>query len=125
MENKVIFARNLKNLMDANQISRRDLSEALNISYHTITDWVKGKKYPRMDKVEILANYFGVLKSDLIEDKSVADQVEADPVGIATQFATMLKDPDFMELYEEYKKLNAEGKKIIKKFIRSMTDENV
>ena len=67
MENKVIFARNLKNLMDANQISRRDLSEALNISYHTITDWVKGKKYPRMDKVEILANYFKPQFTDSVE----------------------------------------------------------
>ena len=28
------------------------------------------KKYPRMDKVEMMANYFGILKSDLIEDKT-------------------------------------------------------
>ena len=49
--------------------SRREVCEALNVSYYTFSDWVNGKKYPRMDKVEMLANYFGVLKSDLIEDK--------------------------------------------------------
>ncbi len=49
--------------------SRKDLSEALGISYFTVTAWVNGTKYPRMDKVEMLANYFGVLKSDLIEEK--------------------------------------------------------
>ncbi|MBQ5655913.1 MAG: helix-turn-helix transcriptional regulator, partial [Bacteroidaceae bacterium] len=43
---------------------------AIGVSYYTLTDWVKGKKYPRMDKVEKLANYFGILKSDLIEEKS-------------------------------------------------------
>jgi transcriptional regulator with XRE-family HTH domain len=50
--------------------SRNDISEALGISYFTVSDWVNGKKYPRMDKVEMLANYFGIQKSDLIEDKT-------------------------------------------------------
>ena len=49
--------------------SRKDLSDALGISYFTVTAWANGTKYPRMDKVEMLANYFGVLKSDLIEEK--------------------------------------------------------
>lgn len=68
-DNKNIFAANLNNLMSIKHKSRKDLSEALGISYFTITAWVKGTKYPRMDKVELLANYFGVLKSDLIEEK--------------------------------------------------------
>ena len=33
-----------------------------------MTDWVNGKKYPRIDRIEKLAIYFGVSKSDLIED---------------------------------------------------------
>jgi repressor LexA len=49
--------------------SRKEVADALGISYYTFSDWVNGKKYPRMDKVEKLANYFGILKSDLIEDK--------------------------------------------------------
>lgn len=69
-DNKNIFATNLNNLMKINDKSRKDLSEALGISYFTITAWTNGTKYPRMDKVELLANYFGVLKSDLIEEPS-------------------------------------------------------
>lgn len=49
--------------------SRQDICKALGISYYTVADWCNGKKYPRMDKVEMLANYFGILKSDLIEEK--------------------------------------------------------
>ena len=70
MSNKSVFARNLQYQMDLNQKTRKDVCEALGFSYYTFSDWVNGKKYPRMDKVEILANYFGVLKSDLIEEKT-------------------------------------------------------
>ena len=70
MDNKNIFARNLKRYMELNGKSRRDVSEAIGVSYYTFTDWVNGKKYPRMDKVEKLASYFGILKSDLIEEKT-------------------------------------------------------
>ena len=70
MDNKNIFAYNLKRYMALRGKSRNDISEALGISYFTVSDWVNGKKYPRMDKVEMLANYFGIQKSDLIEDKT-------------------------------------------------------
>ncbi len=70
MDNKNIFAKNLQHFMDINGKTRRDVSEAIGVSYYTFTDWVKGKKYPRMDKVEKLAAYFGILKSDLIEEKT-------------------------------------------------------
>ena len=69
MDNKDIFASNLKRYMEVKRKTRNDISEALGISYFTVSDWVNGKKYPRMDKVEMLANYFGIQKSDLIEDK--------------------------------------------------------
>lgn len=70
MDNKNIFAHNLQRLMEQQEKSRRDISNDLGISYYTVSDWVNGKKYPRMDKVERLAKYFSVLKSDLIEDKN-------------------------------------------------------
>jgi transcriptional regulator with XRE-family HTH domain len=56
--------------MEIHDKSRQDISDALGISYFTVTSWVNGTKYPRMDKVEKLATYFGILKSDLIEEKT-------------------------------------------------------
>lgn len=72
MDNKIIFASNLKRYMRAQDKSRNDICQALGISYFTVSDWVNGKKYPRMDKIELLANYFGIQKSDLIELKAPA-----------------------------------------------------
>lgn len=67
--NREIFARNLKFYMDISGKTQKELSEIVGVATSTFNDWVKGKKYPRMDKVELLANYFGILKSDLIEEK--------------------------------------------------------
>ncbi len=69
MEHKEIFSTNLKRYMALGGKSRKDVCEALGYSYFTFSDWVNGKKMPRMDKVEQLANYFGISKSDLIEEK--------------------------------------------------------
>ena len=69
MDNKSVFAKNLKRQMELNRKTRRDVCDALGFSYYTFSDWVNGKKYPRMDKVEMLADYFGIQMSDLIEDK--------------------------------------------------------
>lgn len=70
MDSKNVFSRNLQYQMDLHKKTRQDVATALGISYFTITSWVNGTKYPRMDKVEKLANYFGVMKSDLIEEKT-------------------------------------------------------
>ena len=70
MSHKTIFSTKLKEKMDEAGKTRMDISNDLGFSYYTVTDWVKGKKMPRMDKVEILAKYFGCLISDLIEEKN-------------------------------------------------------
>lgn len=67
--NKEIFAKNLKYYMNYFNKDRNDICNALNIPYTTFTDWYNATTYPRIDKIEILANYFGVKKSDLIENK--------------------------------------------------------
>lgn len=67
--NKEIFAKNLKYYMDYYQKDRNDICNALNIPYTTFTDWYNGVTYPRIDKIEMLANYFNIKKSDLIENK--------------------------------------------------------
>ena len=68
--NKITMSNNLKKYLKINNISRNQLSESLGISYSTISDWINGKAYPRIDKIEMMANYFGIEKSDLVEDKS-------------------------------------------------------
>lgn len=67
--NKEIFSTNLRFYMERRNKSRNEICEALNFKYTTFTDWYNGVKYPRIDNIEKLANYFGISKSDLIEKK--------------------------------------------------------
>ena len=67
--NKEIFAKNLTMYVERSGKSQREMAEIVGVSSSTFNDWTKGRKYPRIDKIEFLANYFGILKSDLIEEK--------------------------------------------------------
>lgn len=67
--NKEIFADNLKFYMKSHNVDRSDICKILDIPYTTLSDWLNAKKYPRIDKIELLANYFNIEKSDLIENK--------------------------------------------------------
>lgn len=68
--NKEVFARNLRYYMEEHNIDRNKICEILSIPYTTLSDWLNAKKYPRIDKIEMLANYFNIQKSDLIENKN-------------------------------------------------------
>lgn len=65
--NKKIMSINIKKFMDRKGIDRNKLVDDLNLKYTTVSDWINGKTYPRIDKIEMLAKYFGVEKADLVE----------------------------------------------------------
>lgn len=67
--NKEVFSKNLSYYMDRKGKTQREIAEVIEVSPSTLNEWVNAKKYPRIDKIEKLANYFGIQKSDLIEDK--------------------------------------------------------
>jgi len=63
-----IFAKNLNYYMERSGKNTADLAADLSFPFSTVSDWVHGKKYPRMDKVQAIADYFGIMKSDLTEE---------------------------------------------------------
>lgn len=68
--NKEIFAENLKYYMKYYNKDRNEICNELNIPYTTFSDWCNAVTYPRIDKIELMANYFNIKKSDLIENKN-------------------------------------------------------
>ena len=73
--NKEIFAKNLNYYMNINKKNRSDVCRDLDIPYSTFTDWCNANIYPRIDKIEMLANYFDIKKSDLVENKEKLDMI--------------------------------------------------
>lgn len=69
-ENRQVMARNIQRLMQEQGKTRREVCADLGIKYTTLTEWINGGKYPRIQNIELLAQYFGVPKSALVEDPS-------------------------------------------------------
>lgn len=74
--NKKIFAKNLNYYMTTNNKTQSDLVTDLNSTASTVSDWANGKKYPRVDKMQLLADYFGILKSDLTEEHETSKMTD-------------------------------------------------
>ena len=119
--NKQVFAKNLERYMKATGKSRTDICQALGIKYSTFSEWANGRKYPRITAIEMLANYFGILKSDLIEDKG-EDHIEMQKkAGTITDAVLRMKtDPEFLSLVEDLMKLESEKIKGVKQLVDLM-----
>lgn len=58
LENKRIMADNILYYMSLHEKTRNDLCRDLGFKYTTVTGWLTAEKYPRIDKIEKMANYF-------------------------------------------------------------------
>ena len=88
--NREIFAKNLRFYLERTERTQREVALAIGVTPASLNEWLKEKKYPRIDKIEMLANYFGILKSDLIEDKGTNRSLPQ--VNDLTKEETMLLD---------------------------------
>ena len=70
---KEIFARNLRYLMEAKKITQADICRSLDVSSATVSDWCAGKKYPRVDAMQRLADLLGVRFSTLTTESGISD----------------------------------------------------
>ena len=67
---KKIFSKNLNYYMGINNKTQTDLVNDLGFNKSAVSTWCNGTRLPRMDKVDTLARYFHIKRSDLIEEKT-------------------------------------------------------
>jgi transcriptional regulator with XRE-family HTH domain len=70
-EQKRIFANNLRDALNRSGKQQIEVARAMGVSQQTFNTWCRGIALPRIGKLEKLANYFGVQKSDLIDRKPI------------------------------------------------------
>lgn len=75
---KMIFAENLRSLMQKHGEKQTDIAKLLGVSKSTVSEYCKGQQMPRMDKIEMLSVHYGVLKSELLEPQTVSGQASED-----------------------------------------------
>lgn len=64
-----VFADNFNRILRLRGKTQADVVVALGITASTVSDWATGKKYPRVDSMQLIADFLGVLLSDLREEK--------------------------------------------------------
>lgn len=79
--NKEVMARNIQYYLNRNDKDRIDLCKDLGLKYSTVSNWLQGVKYPRIDKIELMARYFGITKADLVEDHTAAPAPAPEPAA--------------------------------------------
>ena len=95
--NKEVMAQNIRRYMEKLQVTATDVCKALQIKQNTFSDWVNAKTYPRIDKIEAMANYFGIRKSDLVEEHSINVEMTLSS-GEKVLIELYRNDPEFRQL---------------------------
>ena len=105
--NKETMSKNLKYYIEKSGQDRKTLAKIWGFPYSTVTDWINGNKYPRIDRIEVMAEYFGVLKSDLIEERT-PEQLKAKEKNdaLADIVIRLQTDDDFMAAVSSLYKLD-------------------
>ena len=105
--NREIFSRNLVRYLKNSGKTQREVANAVGITYGTFCDWTKARAYPRMDKIQLLAEYFGIRKSDLVEDVNVIPETVSE------------EDQKVLDLYHQVPK---EKREFVLSMIRAAAD---
>ena len=120
--NKQIMASNIKRYMEMKGVTNQQLCDALDFKYTTFMDWIKGVTYPRIGKVEAMANYFGCEKSDLIEEK-LTEEIKKDNDTISSIVVRMTMDKDFLAAVESLYALDSEQIKGIQVMLKAFNKD--
>lgn len=116
MDVKNVFAKNLSYYMTINGKTRRDLCSVLGVSYSAVTAWVNGQKYPRMDKVDEMAKYFGISRADLTEEK-VSEETDEKQEFLISVMGRLCTDSDFSSYVKDIMELEPDKIQTLKQML--------
>lgn len=67
-------------LLDEKKLKNSDVSRATGISNMTLSDWKRGKTKPKIDKLQLIADYFNVSVDYLMTGKDVYELGKNDAI---------------------------------------------
>ena len=111
---KEVLSRNLKKYITKSGKERNVIAEDLGLPYSTLTDWVNGKKYPRINNIEKLAAYFEVSKSDLIED---FEEIKKDNDRLVSIIVKLRTNKELLNVVEKLSSLDRKKLENLSRFL--------
>ena len=122
---KKIFSRNLLRYLSLNNKSQKEVADAIGVSPQTFNTWCQGIALPRMGKVQLLADYFHIIKSDLLEEHTQESDTPYYLNEDAREMAQFLFDnPDYKVLFDASRKVKKEDIEKVKRMIDLMNGDS-
>lgn len=121
---KDIFSKNLKKYMELNEKDQMDLINDLGFNRSSVSAWCNGTRLPRMDKVDALAKYFEINRSDLIEEKdenASTYYLNNETKQIAQE---IYENPDLRILFDASKNASPEDLKFVIEMVKRMKGDD-
>jgi len=116
--NKEVMAKNLHYYVERSGKTQKEMAEIVGVATSTFNEWMKAKAYPRIDKIEIMANYFKIMKSDLIEEKTEEHrEMQKNNDTITDAVVKMREDENFLSVVESLLKLDADKMSAVEKLL--------
>lgn len=116
---QIIFSNNLNRLVRDSGKTQKEIADKIGVSPQTFNTWCQGIAIPRMGKIQALADYFGVGKSDLLDEPK--DKADADELD---KYLELLhKDPRYRTLLSSSSKLDSDALDNLVQFIEKLTPE--
>lgn len=135
LRNKEIMGANINAYLFAKGKSKKDMCDALGFKYSTVFDWCRGKTYPRINKIEMMAEYFGITKADLVEPRMLNPKTgHPEPLKDAKAktdrsvyddlFAQVFNKPEVSAIAQEALKMNREELQAVLLIMQKMNASN-
>ena len=114
---------NIKALRIKHNLTQAELGEIAHVSDKAVSSWEKDNAVPRMGAIERMAAYFGVSKSDIIEDIDDVDEyyLDKEAAEIAQELLTR---PELKVLFKASRNVSAEDLKIVQAMVDTLAKKD-
>ena len=107
----------IKNARINKGLTQEELGKIIGVQKSAIAKYESGRVVNiKRSSLQKIAKALDLRPSELIFD----EKIKADPEGMAQLHVEMIMDEDYTEMFEDFRKLDAKEKQIVKTFIHSM-----
>lgn len=105
---------NIKELRALYRLSQAELGKIAGVTDKAVSTWESGEKIPRMGAIQKIADYFGISKSDIIEDKPRKSS------KVSNQNADIIK-----KIVETLSEMSEEAAKDVLKYVNILAESGL
>lgn len=121
-EMREVFKENLRYFLEINGWSQADIARKLGVSTATAAKWATVESMPRVDKINKLADWFGIKSSDLLEPRNNEPYYDNSKSRELAEF--LYKNPEYSVLFDAVRNISPEDIEYVRLFIERFGGKN-